>query len=609
MKTLMDGLSLMICYVDRDLRYRFNNQLYENWTGMSHDEIKGKTIKEVLGNETYELIRDDIKRALSGLDVSFQREFVFKKTGRRYLRLNFVPHKNGIDDVVDGIYIMIQDITELLKSDNMLATSEAFLKSTIETIPDSIVTRDLDCRVTYFNQRFADLMQKRWGVKVHVGLNTLTLHPPEIKSYWEKIIARVFEGHTHTEQFEWNYSGEETRHYELIMRPIFNKGKVIGAAEFNRDITERKGKDKLIKESHDRYDSFVKNSTEAVFCIEYSSPIDINKTEDEQIDQMYKYGYVSEANDEWARIAGFEHGKELVGARLEEITPRSIPENIIFYRNFIRSQYRLSNFETVEEYKSGKKIVASNTVIGIIEDGHLIRAWGTGRDITENKRLENDLLMHKNDLQTLAGRLISNQEKELTRLARELHDDLTQQLAVTAIEAGSIEQDFKDLPELVLNKIVRIKEQLIKISKDVHNISRDLHPSILVDLGLIRAVQSECSNFSARTGIAVNFIPKNVPDKIPKDIALSAYRTIQEGLSNIAKHADVKNSSVFLEMSGGSLIVIVRDTGIGFDQTKVRQQAALGLGSIRERARLINGKSSIMSTLGKGTTIEVRIPL
>ncbi len=220
-----------------------------------------------------------------------------------------------------------------------------------------------------------------------------------------------------------------------------------------------------------------------------------------------------------------------------------------------------------------------------------------------------ELVNTKKDLQKLAGRLILHQEKELSRLARELHDDLTQQLAVTAIEAGSIAQECKDLPEPVLQRIVRIKEQLIKISKDVHNMSRDLHPSILNDLGLERAVKSECSNFSSRTGIAVIFTPKNIFGNIPKDKALALYRIVQEGLSNILKHAETKNAYVFLEGSDHGLILTVRDTGVGFDQKEVRQHAALGFGSIKERVRLINGKSSITSNPGKGTTIEVSIPL
>jgi PAS domain S-box-containing protein len=148
MKILMDTLPLLICYVDRDLRYRFNNRLYEHWTGMSRDEIKGKTLKEVLGNETYELIRDDIDMALSGLDVSFQREFTFKKAGRRYLHVNFVPHKKGIDDVfVIGIAkkytnrrIFEDEFVKLLKTYGVNAISSYTVFPFNEMMDKNVIT-------------------------------------------------------------------------------------------------------------------------------------------------------------------------------------------------------------------------------------------------------------------------------------------------------------------------------------------------------------------------------------------------------------------------------------------------------------------------------------
>jgi PAS domain S-box-containing protein len=263
-----------------------------------------------------------------------------------------------------------------------------------------------------------------------------------------------------------------------------------------------------------------------------------------------------------------------------------------------------------------ERIVQEHAVVTFNDDGRPIRMFGVVQDVTSYQhtlleliKKEQEYLRSQMDLRKLAGRLITAQENELRRLARDLHDDLTQKLAVTAIEAGSIEQGFKDLPGPVLQKIVRIKEQLIKISKDVHNLSRDLHPSILDDLGLERAVQLECSNFSSRTGIAVVFTPKNIPGNMSSEISLSIYRIIQEGLSNIVKHADTKNAYVFLEAYDHSILLTVRDTGAGFDQNDVRQQAALGLGSIRERVRLVNGQSSITSSPGKGTSIEVKIPL
>jgi two-component system, NarL family, sensor histidine kinase UhpB len=266
--------------------------------------------------------------------------------------------------------------------------------------------------------------------------------------------------------------------------------------------------------------------------------------------------------------------------------------------------------------KSGRKFPALARADAIKDEAqNIIGLIGIITDITERKKheeqlrqIEEELRCNKNDLESLAGHLIVSQEKELRGLARELHDDITQRLAVLAIEAGSIEKDSKELPGPVLQKVARIKEQLIKMSKDVHDISRDIHPSILDDLGLERAIQSECGDFSSRTGIAVIFTPKNIPRNISKEISLPVYRIIQEGLANIVKHADTKNAYVFLEGSDDRLILAVRDTGVGFDHKKVRKMATLGLGGIRERARLIDGKSSIISNPGKGTTIEVSIP-
>ena len=248
--------------------------------------------------------------------------------------------------------------------------------------------------------------------------------------------------------------------------------------------------------------------------------------------------------------------------------------------------------------------------------GNIIGLIGIHRDITGRKRADEKLKRHERelrnnqkDLQKLAGRLISNQEQELSRLARELHDDVTQRLAVLAIEAGNMEKQFQNLPNTAQEKIAHIKNGLIRVSKDIHNLSRELHPSILDDLGLVRAVEWECSSFSTRMGLAVVFTPEHVPDMIPKNAALGLYRILQECLSNIAKHGQTKNAYVFLEGDDNSILLSVRDTGAGFDFEQVRKKAGLGLASMRERARLIKGKLSISSQPGKGTLIEVRVPV
>lgn len=226
-----------------------------------------------------------------------------------------------------------------------------------------------------------------------------------------------------------------------------------------------------------------------------------------------------------------------------------------------------------------------------------------------SRESERILKQNESDLRRLAGRLIRAHEEERSRLARELHDDLAQRLAVFAIDIGKLEQQLKDQPAVLQEELREMKSDIVKVSEDVHNLSRQLHPSILDDLGLIRAIESECTNFSRREGIEIVFRHEDFPMAIPKDISLPLYRIIQEGLRNISKHACAEHISVFLEGTDHDVLLSIQDDGIGFDWAEVSKQPGLGLSSMRERARLMNGELSIQSQPEKGTVISIKVPL
>jgi PAS domain S-box-containing protein len=226
-----------------------------------------------------------------------------------------------------------------------------------------------------------------------------------------------------------------------------------------------------------------------------------------------------------------------------------------------------------------------------------------------SRKSERILRQNENDLRRLAGRLIYAQEEERSRLARELHDDLAQRLAVFAIDVGKLEQQWVDPPAPAREQLREMEKDIFKISQDVHSLSRQLHPSILDDLGLIKAVESECMNFSKREGIEIVFNHEDIPTGIAKDVSLSLYRIIQEGLRNISKHACAEHISVSLRGIGHDVLLSVQDDGIGFDSAEVKEKPGLGFSSMRERARLIRGDLSIQSQQGKGTLITLRVPL
>jgi PAS domain S-box-containing protein len=244
-----------------------------------------------------------------------------------------------------------------------------------------------------------------------------------------------------------------------------------------------------------------------------------------------------------------------------------------------------------------------------IEDGERSYLMGVSVDITQRKEDEERLRKGEEELSALAGRLISAQEAERSRFARELHDDFTQRLAVLAIDAGTLELQHEAGPPQVREKLGIMKVGLVKISQDIHDLSRQLHPSILEDLGLIKAVESECARLSRKEGLDVRFSHENIPETISLDIALALYRIIQAGLRNIVIHSQARIAHILLTASDSTIRLSIRDTGVGFEPSQAKDKPGLGIASMKERTKLVHGVFFVDSTPGGGTVINVRIPL
>lgn len=236
------------------------------------------------------------------------------------------------------------------------------------------------------------------------------------------------------------------------------------------------------------------------------------------------------------------------------------------------------------------------------------RIFAAVRDITEHLQAEAIIHERGKELQVLTGRLILNQEEERRRLARELHDDLSQRLAVLAMEAGRMEAAARGGSNSLRDPLIDFRDKTIQIAADVQNISRRRHPSILEDLGLTKAIEAECQQFATREGTEVSRSLQTPPKDLPKDVALSIYRIVQESLLNISKQACARCVTVSLSANETDLRLMVEDDGIGFDAKEIRDKAGLGLSSIRERVRLVQGRHRIRSEPEKGTTIEVTVP-
>jgi signal transduction histidine kinase len=236
------------------------------------------------------------------------------------------------------------------------------------------------------------------------------------------------------------------------------------------------------------------------------------------------------------------------------------------------------------------------------------------REIAERKRTEEQLkasLQEIGDLSQergrLSQRLLTVHEDERSRLARELHDDVTQRLARLAIDAAQAEGGVPTTPDSGTWR--RMREELVRLSEDVHSLAYRLHPSILDELGLVTALQAECDSFSRRESIPADFKSRDVPRELSRDVALCLFRIAQGSLLNVARHAHANAVEISLARMEGGLQLSVHDNGVGFNPAEGHGHASLGLLSMKERALAVKGELDVETEPGLGTTIVAWVPL
>jgi PAS domain S-box-containing protein len=234
-------------------------------------------------------------------------------------------------------------------------------------------------------------------------------------------------------------------------------------------------------------------------------------------------------------------------------------------------------------------------------DGSFAGYIGSCIDDTDRRTAEETL-------RNVSRKLIEAQEKERKRIARELHDDINQRLAMVAIELQQLDSSpiFQTRRH---ERIERLLKRTTEISSDLQALSHQLHSVTLEHLGLAAAMRSFCNDLARHQKVKVEFADRNLPGSIPPDIALALLRVVQEGLHNAVKHSGVRKFQVELVGTPGEIQLTIRDFGVGFDLEQANKGEGLGLLSMKERIVPFDGTLSIFSKPKKGTELVVRIPI
>lgn len=300
------------------------------------------------------------------------------------------------------------------------------------------------------------------------------------------------------------------------------------------------------------------------------------------------------------RIFGFTE-PEVVGRSMTMLTPSAVQQTTAMLER-LRTGKRIELYETVCITKGGKQLEVSVTISPLRDaDNALIGAATILRDITESKKAEEAL-------SSLSRRLIEAQEQERSRIARELHDDIGQRLALLASNLTVLVEHARR-SERVDTQSIELQRQTSEIASDVQALSHRLHSSKLELLGVAVAMRHFCTEFAGQQKTTVSFESRDVPDRMPPDVSLCLFRILQEALHNAAKHSGGRRFEVQIWGSGGLVHLMVRDHGKGFDADAARRSRGIGLVSMEERIKLVHGELSIESQPARGTTVHARVPI
>ncbi|MEN6309458.1 MAG: PAS domain-containing protein [Anaerohalosphaeraceae bacterium] len=472
---------------------------------------------------------------------------------------------------------------------------EAFEQSRVQTLAMMNSTDDLIWSVDAqrfglltWNRALRDYFYNCHGIEISVGMSPGQLLPPDYAAQWHEFYTHALRDGSFVTEY---VVSSQTKILLLSLHVVKQGNNVFGISVFGKDITHRKQAEHKLRESEERLNLASDSAGIGLWIIDMHT-------------------YHAWVTSKLRELFNFSSNDEITYERFFKAIH---PEDY----NKVRQTVEHS-IQTKEDFRIDYRIVLPEGKIRWISarglpyftsSGELERLMGVSLDITERKLTEEKLLASQKVLRAFTSRLLTIQEEERRRLARELHDDFTQRLAVLAMELSKLEVSAPSSGKTFESTIKSVRDQIIELSTDIHDISRQLHPSIIDDLGLGRAIQSECTHFTRRSGIRIHYQQINLPRTLNRDISVVLFRITQEALRNIHKHAQVEEATVNLAGKEDLITLAIQDQGTGFDPENRRQMHGLGLFSMQERVQLIHGHLSIHSARGSGTEIRVVVPL
>jgi len=556
----------------RDGRFIDVNAAFERQSGYTRDEVVGKTVRELrlwADDQDFAAVMAD---SLARQKVADREVRLRTKSGRLVTAVYSVEviHVGGEPCALAAG----EDITDRLRMERALRESEAKFRSVSDLAACAIWILQ-DGRIVYLNQSVENITG--YSHEELLAMDAQELVHPDFR---ETLRARVTANRTLSNfQYKIRTKSGEERWLELTDNFISYEGRAaILCSAF--DITAAKRAEIELQERTLYLESLIANSPLGI----------VVKDEERRVlfcnpafEQMFQYSQA-----------------DLQGKDLDDFIAPHAREEAVRLSNSVQHG-GMAQARTQRVRKDGTFLDVELYGVRVYSGDKFVASFVIYQDITERKKSEEKLL-------SLRNRIARAQEEERARIARDLHDDTGQRLALLSIDLEQLKQASIKLKSSLTQQLEALVKAASEITSDVHNVSRRLHPSQVELLGLVPALSNFCKDFSARNGMEIQFYHESLHSKPPQDAALCLFRVAQEAIRNVQKHSGTRNALVQLDENSGSVRLRVSDHGAGFDPDASEHPQGLGLLSMQERLHSLGGELFVHSRPGGGTCIEACIP-
>ena len=476
-------------------------------------------------------------------------------------------------DAEERLLSLNSELDERVRSRTaLLRDREELLSTFVKHVPAAVAM--LDRQMHYLQ------VSDRWSSDYALGSAELLGHShyeifPGIAEHWKEIYARCLAGETlRSDEDRWQDADGNINWLRWEIRPWGNlDGLPEGILIFSEDISERKRSNEMLKESEATTRALLETAAQAILVVDAN-------------------GNIVLANRMTGEMFGYDPG-ELLGRPREMLMPD---------RPRVEGTDHLGRRMDSTEFPIEVSLSSVPTTRGALSVSFI-------SDTTMRRQAETALRNSEQQLRELAGNLLTAQEDERRRVARELHDDVTQTLAFLSIELGRLAGDLPDTIAAKRDRVRALQEQTLRASQEVRRLSHGLHPSVIEDFGLSVALEEFCEEFEKAQGVRVRFDGLGEDARLNHAGAACLYRVAQESLRNAVQHGQANEISVELKARAESVRLRVRDNGKGFSDPLAPAKGGLGMISMRERMRLVNGTLTISSVPEQGTEVAASAPL